>query len=149
MSKETTSAMTTLHARLVAMQVLVSQLTQAHLTDDKEHEIWWFFILILVSAIFVVYFAVHAVLFANVHQHTLASAALLCPSQRLRYTLLRPLLTHTSTCIGQAFELGAFLGASLMLIVRIVFEYLARKDDCTDQSVRGGSRQTAEQCTNR
>ena len=71
--KETTSAMTTLHARLVAMQVLVSQLTQAHLTDDKEHEIWWFFILILVSAIFVVYFAVHAVLFANVHQHTRAA----------------------------------------------------------------------------
>ena len=55
-------------------------------------------------------------------------------------TLLRPLLTHTQArCIGQAFELGAFLGASLMLIVRIVFEYLARKDDCTDQSVRGAA----------
>ena len=99
--KETTSAMTTLHARLVAMQVLVSQLTQAHLTDDKEHEIWWFFILILVSAIFVVYFAVHAVLFANVHHHTLAAvnaaAALSCPSQRLRYTLEAFAHTHTST----------------------------------------------------
>lgn len=36
------------------------------------------------------------------------------------------------------------MGASLMLIVRIVFEYLARKDDCTDQSVRGRSWHTTE-----
>jgi hypothetical protein len=95
--------------------VLLSRVDTAN--TQQLHEAVWFFGIIVLSAVFIAYFAIHAMLTVNVSCSL--GSVLVTPNRKLN---------------TQAFELLAFFAVSLLMLARLVVEYVNRSDECNSSA---------------